>query len=252
MPWRVEHLEETSSTNDVARDRALAAWARGQPAEGIAVAADRQTGGRGQHGRAWERPPGGLYLSAVVERVPADLRDKLALIAGVAAAAALDAAGVAGAMLRWPNDLVLGGRKAGGILCEAAALGDRWAGIVGVGINVNTAPADFSAALRPRATSLSAHDGRTRVVNGLLAALLAALAAELGSLATDGLPAVVRRARARDPLRGRVITVDAGGRVARGLAAGLADDGTLRVQTRCGMATLARGTLLEVDGHPVR
>ncbi len=145
MDWRIEKLEVAESTNDVARERLLACWGRGESAAGIVVVAARQTGGRGQHGRRWESPVGGLYLSAVVEDISPALRGKLALVAGVAAAEAIGGlSGVEGLRLRWPNDLMIGGKKVGGILCEAVAMGEqKWAGIVGIGINVRAKVDDF-------------------------------------------------------------------------------------------------------------
>ncbi len=195
MQWQIDSLATAASTNDVARERVLAAWARGELAEGIVITAARQTAGRGQHGRRWESPAGGLYFSAVAEDIPSEFRDKLALVAGVAAAEALDSPitffpdgdgeyspGPSGIQLRWPNDLVLGDKKVGGILCESVAMGERFAAIIGIGINVTTALEEFPRTLRGHATSLFAHDGRLRTVTGVLDAMLRRLDAALASL----------------------------------------------------------------------
>ena len=149
FPAAAEQFDELDSTNRLAAERILAAWDAGRSPERTLITAARQTAGRGQHGRRWESPPGGLYFSAVVERVPAEFRDRLALVAGLAVARTLCAADVP-AMIRWPNDVLIDGKKVAGILCEALARGEHWAAIIGVGVNVST---DIGPAF-PRSSAL--------------------------------------------------------------------------------------------------
>jgi BirA family biotin operon repressor/biotin-[acetyl-CoA-carboxylase] ligase len=259
VAWRVETVAVVDSTNDRARDRVLAAWARGERPDGLVIAADRQAAGRGQHGRVWESPPGGLYLSAVVEHVPADLRDKLSLLAGLAAAAGIQQATGVRAGLWWPNDVMCGEKKVGGILCEAAAMGGggagaggEWAGIVGIGINVNTPLDALPPHLRGRATSLAAIAGRPQDVAAVRAAVLAALADTLAHAAHAGAAAVIHLCRQRDTLNGCAVTVSTGDAVVAGAAAGLGDGGELRVRTAGGDRLIAHGTILTVDGRALR
>src|SRR6185312_5034908 len=89
IQWRCDLLDEVPSTNTLAMERVRHAWNRGESAEGIVVIARKQRSGKGQHGRFWESPAGGLYLSAVVESIPRCAREKLALLAGVAVVEAL-------------------------------------------------------------------------------------------------------------------------------------------------------------------
>ncbi len=138
-PWHLEVADELPSTSDELIRRADA----GAP-EGLAVLARRQTRARGSRGRLWAEPPeGNLALSVLLrpdcgaaEGGQAVFRAALALIE------ALDAhAGAATLMLKWPNDVLLGGRKLAGILVESAAAGDRLAWmVIGFGANLRARP----------------------------------------------------------------------------------------------------------------
>ena len=176
---RVVLRDEVPSTLDILH--ALAA--EGVPS-GTLMLAEAQTAGRGRQGRRWESPRGaGVWLSVLLRPAVAPAGGSPAIRAGLALVEALTAlAPVLGPRLKWPNDIMVAGRKAGGILCEA-----RWSGetlgwiAVGIGINVH-GPVD--AAVRDRAIALNdAARGITRpavlaaVVPRILA--LAAAPAEL-------------------------------------------------------------------------
>lgn len=131
----IEAFSEVESTNDIARDRALA----GAP-HGCAVRADVQTAGRGQRGHSWTSPTGGLYLSVVLRpRVEQATLQAAPLVAGVGATRALAKLGAANIALKWPNDLVVTdgatARKLGGILAEAGKSEEGLFAVVGIGIN---------------------------------------------------------------------------------------------------------------------
>ncbi|MGE0746502.1 MAG: biotin--[acetyl-CoA-carboxylase] ligase [Rhodospirillales bacterium] len=128
--WRLVEVAETDSTNDEAH-RLIAAGA----GHGTVVRADRQSAGRGRRGRTWVSPPGNLYMSIVAE-VTAAQAGQLAFVAALAAGDALAAGGCV--RFKWPNDLMVRGRKAGGILIEA----DGGFAVVGIGVNVVSAPAE--------------------------------------------------------------------------------------------------------------
>ena len=173
------------STQDEAHRRA----AGGAPS-GTLVLADAQTAGRGRQGRAWHSPAGrGVWLSLLLRPASAPQGGALAIRCGLACLAALAEAvpGVA-ARLRWPNDIVVAGRKLGGILCEA-----RWSGadaswvVVGVGLNVS---GSVDLAVRDRAIALAdVTAGVSRV------ALVAALAPRLRAL--EPLPPLLDAAERR-------------------------------------------------------
>lgn len=155
----VQHFASIDSTNRAALEAAQ------QGARSGVWVADEQTAGRGRGGHAWHSSPGdGLYVSALVApELPAHRAIDLALAAGLAAQQAIDESCGVGVDLRWPNDLMLNGRKCGGILVETAAEASascstapsaallRYA-VLGMGINVNHT--DFPPDLRPIATSL--------------------------------------------------------------------------------------------------
>lgn len=145
-------LASCRSTNEEAR--ALVAEGHGP---GCVVVADAQTAGRGRLGRAWHSPPGtGLYASLVVALMGETPRlSLLPLLAGVAVAEAVDALGAPDVELRWPNDVLVEGRKIAGVLCEHVAPSAESATVVvGLGVNVHHLLADFPPELRDQATSL--------------------------------------------------------------------------------------------------
>jgi len=151
---------EIDSTSDELKRRLAA----GTAAPGSLVIAAAQTRGRGRQGRSWLSPADGhLYasLAVAVEGVPGEVVPLVPLAAGVAAIDALAENGVSGILLKWPNDLTRGGRKVGGILCEAFALGDRSAIIV-VGLGVNTGRSRFDEVLAGAAGCLGEGSGGPR------------------------------------------------------------------------------------------
>ena len=138
--YRLTALERVGSTSDLAKELAEA----GAP-EGTLVWAREQTRGRGRHGRHWSSPPGNLYASLILRPgVPADRAAQLSFVAAVAMAETLSTLLPAVAQIhhKWPNDILVGGRKIAGILLESAA-GDGdaidWL-VVGMGVNVDSHP----------------------------------------------------------------------------------------------------------------
>jgi BirA family biotin operon repressor/biotin-[acetyl-CoA-carboxylase] ligase len=226
-----EWFETCASTNDLAAERARA----GAP-EGLVVAADAQSAGRGRMARAWHSPAGdNLYLSILLRpaRPPAEV-PPLTLMAGAALAEGLAALGVA-PRLKWPNDVMLGeggeSRKVAGILTEMASEGERVGHVVvGVGINVN---ADmFPAALEDRATSLRRALGRPLDRAVVLAAVLGAFERHYDGFRADGPGGGVAAWQAYAP-RGQRCRVSVPGRPEQpieGIALGVDADGALRVR----------------------
>jgi len=152
MDHRLIIYQEAESTQDIAKVMALS----GEP-EGLAVMALNQTQGRGRSGRDWTSPPGkNLALSLILRpRIPAQELPLLGLLVGVAVAETVEAYGIPRAELRWPNDVLISGKKVAGILLEAGMLSNsaRFV-IVGVGLNVNSTASDFPPDLRESVTSL--------------------------------------------------------------------------------------------------
>jgi BirA family transcriptional regulator, biotin operon repressor / biotin---[acetyl-CoA-carboxylase] ligase len=227
--WTWEECQEVDSTNRVALQRVLERWTRQESADRLAVIAHRQTAGRGQHGRTWESPPGGLYLSLTLENVPAEWRQRLALVMGLVVVSALrvpPAAPAANFAVRWPNDILLNGKKVAGILCEGAAQGSRWATVVGIGVNIE--PVELTPALRPTATALHAEGIRLSK-----AQTARAIAEHWDRLACAPVPlaTIIERLRPLDALLGRRVRVTDDAAVTEGRAAGLDHTGRLLLQT---------------------
>jgi BirA family biotin operon repressor/biotin-[acetyl-CoA-carboxylase] ligase len=192
------HLREIGSTSDRARELAES----GAP-HGTLVTTDHQVAGRGRQGRTWTTPAGRALTMSIVLR---DVTPMLPLAAGVAVA---DAVGPTAA-IKWPNDILLGGRKVAGILAEARPQ-DGWA-VLGIGINVALREDDLPPELRDRATTLGRAPEDVEVV---LAAVLSALEIRLAQSPEFLLEAW----RARDALAGRHVTWDGGTGVADGVDA---------------------------------
>ncbi|HYE94588.1 MAG TPA: biotin--[acetyl-CoA-carboxylase] ligase [Rubricoccaceae bacterium] len=228
----VRAFEETPSTNAEATR-----WAEAGAPEGALVMADHQTAGRGRYGRSWVDAPGqGLLFSLVLRpALPPDALGLLPLMAGVAVAeAAAPHVAPHAPRLKWPNDLLFGGRKAGGLLAEARTSGDgRPVVILGVGLNVNeqTLPPE----IEDRATSLALVLGRPLDRAALLAGVLLALERRYDALLGGGRAALLAAFEAHAAGLGKAVTVSFphGPRPAlTGTFAGLAPDGALRLATR--------------------
>jgi BirA family transcriptional regulator, biotin operon repressor / biotin---[acetyl-CoA-carboxylase] ligase len=199
------HLRATTSTNDRARELAQA----GTP-HGTVVTAAQQTAGRGRQGRTWSAPPGRALLLSVV------LRDPPALLPLAAALAVAEVAG-ADAQIKWPNDVLLDGRKVAGILAEGRPQ-DGWA-VLGVGLNVALRIEDLPPQLHATAGTLGLEPADLEpTLDRLLDALERALALDEATL--------LGAYRARDALRGREVTWTAG----HGRAAGVDGTGRLVVE----------------------
>jgi BirA family transcriptional regulator, biotin operon repressor / biotin---[acetyl-CoA-carboxylase] ligase len=210
------HLRETTSTNDRARAMALA----GAP-HGSLVTAGAQTAGRGRQGRVWAAPPGRALLLSLL------LREWDALLPLRAGLAVADLAGGA-AVVKWPNDVLLGGGKLAGVLVEARPW--EWA-VLGIGVNVAVDVASLPVEVRSRAATL----GRpVSALEATLRELLELLERRLAEPAADCLAAL----RARDALLDRPVRWAGGS----GTGAGIDDAGTLLVRRADGaVVTLDAG-----------
>jgi BirA family biotin operon repressor/biotin-[acetyl-CoA-carboxylase] ligase len=206
------HLRVTTSTNDRARELAQA----GAP-HGTLVTASEQRAGRGRQGRTWSAPPGSALLLSLVLRDPPVL---LPLAAGLAVA---EVAGPAG-RIKWPNDVLVEGRKVAGILAEGRPR-EGWA-VLGIGLNVALRVEDLPAELHATAGTLGlAPADLEPTLERLLAALERALALDDDAL--------LDAYRARDALRGQEVSW-AGG---RGRAAAVDGEGRLVVELADGGRT---------------
>ena len=192
-----------ASTQTVAR-----AWAQDGAPEGAVVLADYQTAGRGQRGRSWTAPAGSALLFSVVLRPPVSVArwPEIPLAAGCAIAEGVEAAGPVSARLKWPNDVIVDGRKVAGVLAEGVAAAPPLV-ILGIGVNVSQPEADWPPHLRNRAASLAAL-GAPVSRETLLRALLARLAVWYTVFLEDGFEPIRVAWRQRGLLGTRVRGAD--------------------------------------------
>jgi len=224
----VEVHRSLPSTSDRARELALA----GAP-EGTVVVADAQTAGRGRRGRAWSSPAGqGIWCSLIV-RPLLDPEQWPRLVAW--ASVAVVQAGVpfvsgASVGVKWPNDVLVDGRKAAGMLLEVGRSGGMPFAVVGIGLNVNQEPHHFPAPLRERATSLRAArpGGEPIDRRQVLKALLHRLWTVYEEEAPTRFQGAVDRLRPYSVTLGRRVRVEGDGGAVEGVAVDFTPDGLLQ------------------------
>ncbi|MCX8073324.1 MAG: biotin--[acetyl-CoA-carboxylase] ligase [Candidatus Binatia bacterium] len=218
----------TESTNDDA-----ATLAREGAPEGTTVVADAQTRGRGRRGRSWSSPPNlNAYVSVVLRpAIPPERAPQLGIVAGLAALQAIRAL-LPEAELKWPNDVLVRGRKLCGVLAEMSAASETALDfvIVGIGVNINALVADFPEELRGLATSLRIECGRTIDREEFIAGLLAGLGAEYERFTAEGFAPIRQRWEQVCGTIGKRVEVDTGSTRFAGTVLGLDEGGALRVE----------------------
>jgi len=222
------HYEETvDSTNRVAMCLAQ----EGAP-EGTVVLADRQTAGRGRMQRSWQSPPGcNLYFSIILRpAIPLHYAAQITLLAGVAVAETISAVCQERVGIKWPNDLLIGGRKVCGILTETRMAKDVIDSvIVGVGLNVNMKGTDFDPTHRVTATSLREETGRDHSREDLLLFLCERFELWYEIFLRDGFAPVRDGWLARTEMAGKRLRVLFRDEVREGAFAGIDTDGALLI-----------------------
>lgn len=225
-------FQETTSTNDVVEK-----LAHDGVSEGAVVFAESQTQGRGRLGRKWISPAGkGLWFSILLRP---NLRPQEATQLTIAAATALWRAIHAetglSAEIKWPNDMLLRGKKVAGILTEMSAELDRVKYLVlGVGVDVNLAPGEFPPDVRKIATSLRAELGQPILRAELATAVLRELDRDYARVCGGLFAELANEWEAHCTTIGRQVTISIGERRVRGRAESLDDDGALLVRTEHG------------------
>ena len=248
---RVRYLETAwtvTSTNNVLLERSPP-----PPGECEIALAEFQSAGRGRRGRMWLAPPGGavcLSLSWTFAQVPRDV-GSLSLAMGVCVLRALHSLGVSDLHLKWPNDILLGNAKLGGMLIElrAEAAGPACA-VIGIGLNVALGPAIVAqiATTGMPATDLTAADVARPARNLIAAQVIDACIDGLLHFEREGLRAFMDEWRRADALRGRTVTVLNGDERTRGMARGIDTAGALLVEVPQGLRKFVSG---EVTIRPV-
>jgi BirA family biotin operon repressor/biotin-[acetyl-CoA-carboxylase] ligase len=231
----VRRVERCASTNSV-----LLAERGAAP---VLLVAAEQTAGRGRRGRRWHSAAGAGLTFSLARRIRRPARElaALALVAGVATARALRALG-APVELKWPNDLVAGDAKLGGILVETRAAGRETLAVFGIGINCHGG-SELEQRLRRRVACLDQfmRVDEDRTVEGIVLALMTALDAfEASGFETARNEWESMHAHAGQRLK--VCLAD--GRCVTGIATGLAQDGALSLRTRAGVKAIRSGRVV--------
>jgi BirA family biotin operon repressor/biotin-[acetyl-CoA-carboxylase] ligase len=236
---------ELDSTSTTARELAA-----GGAAHGTVVIADAQRAGRGRLGRSWASPAGkNLYLSAVLRsELPAERLAQISLLAGVALCETVRE--WCPAEIKWPNDVLAGGRKVVGILAEMDGAASGRIVVLGIGVNLNAELDDFPAELRDKAGSLRLVTGTPIDRARFTARLLNTLEVRYEQWHHEGFAPIAAAWRSLTPLIGRQIRVQEPGGVVEGAVIDIADDGALRLRLADGREhRVVAGDVTVIDGY---
>ena len=218
ITWDLHYEPSCSSTQDLAR----AASARGAQ-QGWTMVTDLQREGRGRQGRTWVAPPETALLFSTILRPPRDVLPLLPLLAALTVAGGIETSSGAVPDLKWPNDVLIKGKKLAGILLERPAGADV---VLGVGLNVNQSRAN----LPEGATSLAIEIGHELEREPLLAAILNDLGNAYERADREGVSWIVPGWRSRSSMLGKAVAFQRDGRLIRGIAEDVSDEGALQVR----------------------
>jgi BirA family biotin operon repressor/biotin-[acetyl-CoA-carboxylase] ligase len=244
--WRIHYFDEVGSTQRVAAEMAEAG-----AAQGTVVVAESQTAGRGRLGHAWHSPAGLNLYATIVLRPTRPIAEvpRLSLVAGLAAAEALATVAPGLVALKWPNDIWLKGRKAGGIIAEAIADAKQRLSCVllGIGLNLNLGLDDLPDELRAKATSVRIATGRRCDRIAIAAALFNRLDSRYMEAEAGGFAALRPEYERYFALSGKSVTVIEGAGRISGRVAGIDAEGALMLETAEGLKRVMAGEV-SVEG----
>ena len=238
--WDIRYFDEVDSTQRVAAE-----LARNGADEGTVVIGERQSAGRGRLGRSWHSPPGvNLYVTIVLRpHMPLAEVPQLSLVAGVATAEALETVAPGLISLKWPNDIWLRERKAGGIIAEAVT--DAGQGLLcvllGIGLNLNLRATDIPAELQGKATSVLIATGRECDRVEFAGTMFSSLGLHYQAAQAGGFSAVRPIYDRYFALNGRQVTVSEGPTTIAGVVRGIDAEGALILETADGPARILTG-----------
>src|ERR1043166_1277325 len=226
-------FQETTSTNDV-----IEKFARAELKEGIVIFAESQTKGRGRLGRKWISPARkGLWFSILLRpNLRPQLATQLTIAAATALARAIELQTPLEPEIKWPNDILIRGRKVAGILDRKSTRLNRIRHVVlGIGIDVNLNANEFPPELKKIATSLKIETGRTVNRSELAAAVLRELDVEYERIGSGQFDSVAAEWEARCTTIGQSVIIRGGDRVIQGRAESLDAEGALLVRSQHGL-----------------
>ncbi len=246
---RLYLLEEVGSTNEFLLGRGLPAvgrlcewdgwgWRAGTPGTlrpvieapvETCVVARRQTKGHGRQGRRW-LDCGGLQMSFAMTPGKAALHQGFSVWVGLMVTLVMRECFGLEAQLKWPNDILVRGRKLGGLLLQRSGAGQQSLVVLGLGLNLSTVAGDLPGELQGRATSCFMETGVAPGLGEVVGAVLNRVSGGLGRFSTDGWSADRAALDRVDCLRGREVRLDVAGKVHRGRARGIDESGALLVE----------------------
>jgi BirA family biotin operon repressor/biotin-[acetyl-CoA-carboxylase] ligase len=228
---KIHYFSEIYSTNNKAKELAFAG-----ASEGTLVIAEKQTGGRGRLGSGWFSPPGGIWFSLILrpQISPSDIL-KITLLASVAVAEAIQEATSLKPKIKWPNDILLDGKKLIGILTEMETEADTVHFIVlGIGINANIEMAEFPSDLRKTAISLIAALGKDVDRCEVLRYLFQRLEYYYTQLKSGNFSSILKLWKQGSESLGSRVRVETMGKTIEGKAVDINDQGALIVELDSG------------------
>jgi len=222
MDYIIHRFETVSSTNEVAITMA----GQGAP-EGTAIIAAEQTSGRGRHGRKWSSLRGGLYLSVILRpNRPPDEIYQLSFAGSLAVVDAIRKVTKLPAMIKWPNDILVSGKKVSGLLVEMRLPS---VAIMGIGLNVNNT--EFPAEIASLATSLALESGEQFDIRSFETSLLSALSDRYLQYLDEGFGSILAEWKRYDLITGKRVRVSIPTGFVEGVAVGIEPCGTLAVHS---------------------
>lgn len=237
------HLDEIDSTNSfLLKNEDLLSH------DGLAVYADRQTGGRGRMGRNWSGGASGknhLFFSIVLHTRPF-LRhspSSITILLGLAVFRTLSRLGVSSHRIKWPNDILVSGRKLCGILCEGRPLGGTDVTVAGIGMNLEGDATQFGPELRGKTATLEMTSGIKITRDGMLDLLLDDIDKILLDAQRDGLKQLFLEWESSSGITGSTVSFEYKGEPVSGKVAGLNSSGCLVIETAMGPVSLVSGEI---------
>jgi BirA family transcriptional regulator, biotin operon repressor / biotin---[acetyl-CoA-carboxylase] ligase len=225
-------FDTIDSTNDLARK-----YLEEGALEGLVLMAESQTRGRGRMGRSWASSPGtGIYMSVLLKpKIQPQRLSQLTLLTGLAVVQAVNEFTSRKAQLKWPNDILLNGKKLSGILSEYHPTQNGGNDvIIGIGVNANHSQNDFPEDLRPIATSLRIETGSPIDRQALATALIRHLDQEYNAFLRDDPPDIMKKWADHSDMFGKNISITKGNSVIHGTALRLDSQGRLLLRIKNG------------------
>ncbi|HZK25585.1 MAG TPA: biotin--[acetyl-CoA-carboxylase] ligase [Oscillospiraceae bacterium] len=235
---QIKYFQEIDSTNRVARKLAQAG-----AADGLLVIAEKQKAGRGRLGRTWSSPSGGIWFSLILRPpLPPFKVQGLTLLTAVVAVETTALLCGLNVGIKWPNDLIVNGKKLAGILTEVSAEIERLHYVVvGLGLNANVSLSQLPAEVETIATSILAETKRPLRRAEWIQTFLQRFEAAYQEAVVNGFAEILARWRRYSITLGRTIVIHAGGKLITGRAVDINEQGALLVETKNGVETFWAG-----------